>query len=322
MAADKKKQTGALWATILGILIYVAVYAATAAINRSLQSGTVAPDKIAVVNSMNGVFSQIQVLGIVIMIVFDRKRGFIIGTALQVIGLLNVVIMQMLVHHNTAALPGAVTGVVSIIIYIIIYNNMERNRKLHDEVTANYEQLIEQNHMIEAKDKALTQLAYYDRMTNLPNGEFFSDKIQEFIDNGAPFAVIQMNMDNFKQINDNFGRECGDDLIKTYADRFQKYCGDKYTCARTGGDELGMILPGKYTEADIMNIIEQLRALFQEPVQMQQGSFSITMSYGICGYPNDGGTPENIMLAANTALYNAKIAGKNRPCFYSQNSLG
>ena len=71
-----------------------------------------------------------------------------------------------------------------------------------------------------------------------------------------------------------------------------------------------------------MNIVEQLRALFAEPVQMPAGQFSITMSYGICGYPNDGGTPDKLIVAANTALYNAKIAGKNRPCFYSQNSLG
>ena len=322
MAKDVKKKKGALWATILGIVIYVIVYFATAAVNGALANGSVATDKIGMVSGLNGVFSQIQVLGCVIMCLLDRKRGYVMAMCLQIFGTFNVLIMQMIVRHNMNALPGLVTGIVSLIIYTIIYLNIERNAKLHDEVTANYEQLIEQNHMIEAKDKALTQLAYYDRMTGLPNSEFFSDKLQEFIDNGAPFAVVMMDMDNFKQINDNFGHECGDELIKTYADRFQKYCGDKYSCAKTGGDEFGMILPGKFTEADIMNIVEQLRTLFQEPVQMPAGQFSITMSYGICGYPNDGGTPENLTLAANTALYNAKIAGKNRPCFYSQNSLG
>jgi diguanylate cyclase (GGDEF)-like protein len=322
MAIEAKKNKGALWATILGVVIYVASYFATGAVNGAVSSGAVAPEKIGMVNGLNGIFSQISVLGIVIMVIFDRKRGYLCGMALQIYGLLQVLIVQIIIRHNMAALPGAVTGIVSIIIYTTIYISQQNNLKMHDELTANYEQLIEQNHMIEAKDKALTQLAYYDRMTGLPNAEFFSDKLQEYIDNSTPFAVIHMDMDNFKQINDNFGHECGDELIKTYSTRFQKYCGDKYTCAKTGGDEFGMILPGKYTEADIMNIVEQLRALFAEPVQMAAGQFSITMSYGICGYPNDGGTPENLMLAANTALYNAKIAGKNRPCFYSQNSLG
>ena len=321
MAKEVKKK-GALWATIVGVVMFIVVYMATGAVNGAVQRGAVPVDKIAMVNGLNGIFSQIQVLAIVLMVLLDRKRGYMVGLGLQIFGTLQVLIIQILIRHNFAALPGAVTGIVSIIIYTVIYVAIERNGKLHDELTTNYEQLIEQNHMIEAKDKALTQLAYYDRMTGLPNAEFFNDKIQEYIDNSPPFAVINMDMDNFKQINDNFGHECGDELIKTYSARFQKYCSDKYTCAKTGGDEFGMILPGKFTEADIMNIVEQLRALFAEPVQMPAGQFSITMSYGICGYPNDGGTPENLMLAANTALYNAKIAGKNRPCFYSQNSLG
>ena len=322
MSADSKKQKGALWALVLGILSYIVVFMLTQAVNKAIASGAVPPERIAMVNGLNGIFSQLQVLAIVVMVVFDRRRGYIVGMSLQTFGVLNVIIMQLLVKHNLASLPGLVTGIVSMIIYTIIYFNQKRTFALHDELTTNYEQLIEQNRMIESKDKALTQLAYYDRMTGLPNKAFFTDKLQDYVDNSTPFAVIMMDMDNFKQINDTFGHECGDELIRVYSDRFQKYCKDKYECAKTGGDEYGMILPGKFTEADIMNIVEQLRSLFQEPVQMPAGNFSITMSYGICGYPNDGGTPDNLIMAGNTALYNAKIAGKNRPCFYSQNSLG
>lgn len=318
----EKKNKGNLLALIIGVLIFISAYVGTAFVNGKIASGTIPQQQLPLWNGMNGVISQIQVFAFVIMVLLDRKRGFITAACLQGISLLNVIIRVILLGRNFAAIPGAVTGIVTIFILATIYINTERNRKLHDELTSNYEQLIEQNRIIEDKDKALIKLAYYDRMTGLPNNAFFNDKLQEYIDNSTPFAVIMMDMDNFKQINDNFGHECGDELIKTYADRFEKYCGDRYTCAKTGGDEFGMILPGKFTEADIMNIVEQLRALFQEPVQMPAGSFSITMSYGICGYPNDGGTPDNLTVAANTALYNAKIGGKNRPCFYSQNSLG
>jgi diguanylate cyclase (GGDEF)-like protein len=317
MSSKSKNNTATLWATILGIIIFIAFFVAQRAISGIIRSGNATP----LISGMTGILSQLQVLAIVIMIVIDGKRGFITGMSIQIFSLLSV-FFQVFAQHNTKVIPGIATNIVSLIMFIIIYYHMEKNRKLHDELTDNYEKLIEQNHMIEDKDKTLTQLAYYDRMTGLPNRAFFADKLQEYIENGTPFAVIHMDMDNFKQINDNFGHQCGDELIKVYSDRFEKYCGTKYTCSKIGGDEFGMILIGRYTEADILNIVEQLRTLFSEPVQLNAGNFSITMSYGICGYPNDGGTPDNLITAAETALYNAKIAGKNRPCFYSQNSLG
>lgn len=319
---NEKKKTGNIVATIIGVIVYVLVFIVIGRITRMVSSGEFSTEQIRLVNSFNGVFSQIQVLSIVVMVVTDRKRGFIVGMILQGVGLLNVLIVQLLIAHNVMSLPGAVTGIVSMIIYVIIYTSMEKNRRLHDEVTRNYEQLIEQNRTIEEKDQTLTYLAYYDRMTGLPNRAFFSDKLQEYIDNANPFAVIYMDADNFKQINDTFGHQTGDELIKIYAERFEKYCSEKYTCAKVGGDEFGMILEGRYTEADIMNIVEQLRALFAEPAVLPGGQFSITMSYGICGFPNDGSTPEALIVAADTALYNAKLGGKNRPCFFSQHSLG
>lgn len=325
MKTDLKKK-GNLPALIIGVILYIAGIIAIAALNvylqKGLASGKINPSMTAVYTGFNGVISQIQILAAIVMVLLDRKRGFYVSTVLLTYSTISLLIKQLIVNKNMATLPGFVTDLVSIGILIIIHVTITRNQKLHDEVTANYEQLIEQNHMIEAKDKALTKLAYYDRMTGLPNAAFYSEKLQEYIDNRTPFAIIYMDMDDFKQINDNFGHDCGDELIKTYADRFEKYCGTKYTCAKVGGDEFGMILPGKYTEADIMNIIEQMRSLFGEPVQVNANSFSITMSYGIAGYPNDGSKPEDLINAADTALYNAKIGGKNRPCFYSQNSLG
>lgn len=315
---NEKTKKGNLAATIVGVIIFAITYFLTAYSNRAAAN----PEGAGALRGMVGVFSQLQVLGIIIMVVFDRKRGFITGLILQSFGALQVLIVQIIILRNPSSLPGAVTGIVSIIIYIIIHTNIEKNLKLHDELTSNYEQLIEQNRLIEEKDKTLTYLAYYDRMTGLPNRAFFSDKLQEYIDATTPFAVIYMDADNFKQINDQFGHQVGDELIKIYADRFEKYCGSKYTCAKVGGDEFGMILVGKYTEADIMNIVEQLRTLFGEPVTVGNGQFSITMSYGICGFPNDGSSPEALIVAADTALYNAKIGGKNRPCFFSQHSLG
>ena len=326
---NKEKKTGNIAATIIGIIVFIAVYIITSQINRNnaiaaAKAAAMGQQYVAspLVSGSNGVLSQIQVLATVIMVLFDRKRGFIVALILEIGSGLMTLIGQLIIAKNLSAAPAIAITIVTIVTLIILYLNIERNHKMHDEINRNYEQLIEQNRMIEEKDQTLTYLAYYDRMTGLPNRAYFSDKIQEYIDNTTPFAIIYMDADNFKQINDNFGHQTGDELIKTYADRFEKYCGTKYTCAKVGGDEFGMILEGRFTEADIMNIIEQLRTLFGEPVTLAAGQFSITMSYGICGFPNDGSSPEALITAADTALYNAKLGGKNRPCFFSQHSLG
>lgn len=320
--SKEKKKSGNLVATIICVIVFIVVYYITGQINRLNAMGRFGENSGALVSGFNGVFSQVQVLMTVIMVLLDRKRGFITAMVLEGVSTLITIFGPVLRQHNIGAIPGVVIGIVTIIILIIIYMNGERNHKLREEVTSNYEQLIEQNRMIEEKDQTLTYLAYYDRMTGLPNRAFFADKLQEYIDNTTPCAIIYMDADNFKQINDTFGHQVGDELIKIYSERFEKYCGAKYTCAKVGGDEFAMILEGRYTEADIMNIVEQLRTLFGETVNISAGQFSITMSYGICGFPNDGSTPDALIIAADTALYNAKIAGKNRPCFFSQHSLG
>ena len=320
-----KAKKGNIVALIIGIVFFIIFYFATSFVNRfiaeGLASGKIQPDQQMAYRNINGIFSQLQVLAAIVMVLFDRKRGFIVAVIMESYVALSL-LFSVVMKHNYTPLPGFFTALVSLLIITIIFINLQRNQALHDEVTTNYEQLIEQNRTIEEKDKTLMQLAYYDRMTGLANRAFFADKLKEYIDRTVPCAIIYMDADNFKQINDTFGHQVGDELIKTYADRFEKYCGTKYTCAKVGGDEFGMILEGKYTEADIMNIVEQLRALFAEPVTVNGTQFSITMSYGICGFPNDGSSPETLITAADTALYNAKLGGKNRPCIYSQHSLG
>ena len=307
---NKKSSSGSIVILIIGIIIFIALFVVQ---GRQAQGGN---------QALNGIIAQLQVLISTVLVTTNRKRGFITACILNALNGLFVLVVQVLLAQNVRSLPGVFISIVTIITIIIIYVYLNRTQQMHEELTANYEQLIEQNRMIEEKDQTLTQLAYYDRMTGLPNRAFFVDKLQEYIDQTVPFAVIYMDADNFKQINDNFGHQVGDELLKVYADRFGKYCGTKYTGAKVGGDEFGMILEGRFTEADIMNIVEQLRSLFAEPVTAGNGQFTITMSYGICGFPNDGSTPEALITAADTALYNAKIGGKNRPVIFSQHSLG
>lgn len=270
----------------------------------------------------NGVVAQFEVLVSTALVLTNRKRGFITAIILNAFNALFILVTQVLIKKELGPMPAVIVSLVTIILMVLIYSFMVREQKTHEELTESYNQLIENNRIMQEKDDALTYLAYYDRATGLPNRAYFIDKIADYMEASAPFVLIYMDADNFKEINDNFGHQVGDELIKIYAERLEKYCGERITCALIEGDQFAILLDGRYTEADVLNRIEQLRMLFAEPANAGGNSFSITMSYGICSYPNDARTPDVLMNVADTALYNAKIAGKNRPVIFSQQSLG
>ncbi len=268
----------------------------------------------------SGLVSQLQVILSTIMVVTNKKRGFIAAVVLNIIGVLSTI--PGLSHGSADAISGAFVPVLAIGTMAIIYNYIKNNDKATEKLNRSYEELIEKNHQVQAAEIQLRELAYTDALTGMNNRAWMRETLADVIQEGNPFAFIMMDMDNFKQINDTFGHQIGDTLIKTYATRFQKYCGTKYPCAKIGGDEFSFIIAGPVTQAEVLNIVSQLQALFGEVANINGQQFRITMSYGISGCPNDGQNPDSLINAADTALYNAKLQGKDRPILYSPQSLG
>ncbi|MEE5992231.1 MAG: GGDEF domain-containing protein [Oscillospiraceae bacterium] len=268
----------------------------------------------------SGIVSQLQVVLSTVMVITNKKRGFIAAVILNVACVVSTI--PGLSHGSTEAISGAIVPVLAIGTMAIIYNYIKNNDKATERLNRSFEELMEKNHQIQAAEIQLRELAYSDAMTGMNNRAWMRETLADKIQEGVPFAFIMMDMDNFKQINDTFGHEIGDTLIKTYATRFQKYCGTKYPCAKMGGDEFALIIGGAVTQADVLNIVAQLQSLFGEIVNVNGQQFRITMSYGIAGSPNDGQNPDSLINAADTALYNAKIQGKDRPILYSPQSLG
>ena len=269
----------------------------------------------------NGVIAQFQVLVSTAMVLTNRKRGFITAVTINLLNAAFLFFAQVVIAHQMGPMPAVIVSLVTIVLEFLIYGFMSREEKSHAELTESYNQLIENNRMMQEKDEALTYLAYYDRHTGLPNRAFLMDKIADFMEANTPFVMIYMDADNFKEINNNFVRKVGDELIKIYADRLEKYCGDRLTCGIIEGDEFAILMEGRYTQADVLNMTAQLRNLFFEPANAGGQQFQITMSYGVCSYPNDGRTPDVLFNAADTALYNAKLAGKDRTIIFSENTL-
>ncbi len=271
-------------------------------------------------NPYSGLLAQVQVILSAIMVTTNKKRGLIASAILNVIAIIST--LPGVLNGNKNAIVGLFLPLITIGTMVVIYINIKNNDKVTARLNRSYEELIDKNHQIQSAESQLRELAYSDALTGMNNRAWMRETLADVIEEGSPFAFVMLDMDNFKQINDNFGHQVGDTLIKTYATRFQKYCGTKYPCAKVGGDEFAFIIKGAVTQADVLNIISQLQALFGEVANINGQQFRITMSYGIAGSPNDGQNPDALINAADTALYNAKLQGKDRPVVYSPQSLG
>ncbi len=165
-------------------------------------------------------------------------------------------------------------------------------------------------------------LAYHDGLTGLPNRSFFSKMLTRSIKlaqrQQRQLAVLFLDLDRFKQINDTLGHEAGDQLLKEVARRLESCLRDSDTVARLGGDEFVVLLPelglGEYAAV----VAQKILTLLAEPFSLVGQEFRVTASIGICTYPADGEDEQTLTKHADIAMYQAKEEGKNNFQFYSE----
>ncbi|PKM50591.1 MAG: hypothetical protein CVV02_10850 [Firmicutes bacterium HGW-Firmicutes-7] len=170
------------------------------------------------------------------------------------------------------------------------------------------------------KDVKIHTLAYYDTLTLLPNRSFLYEEINRIIElqqnNMTELAIIILDIDDFKLVNDIFGHEVGDKVLLTIANRFKSMEWDNITVARLGGDEFGILIYGKLEEANITDQLNLIIKLIAEPITIVNHNIELTSSMGISIFPKDGTDKEMLLKNTELALYNAKSLGKNRYSFF------
>ncbi len=274
------------------------------------------PWKNEAISTYMGVLSALQLLITVGIVVTNRKRGFLVACILCALSVSSAA-TAMIRSHSNGSLPGIFTPVINIIEMAIILTYMLTSDKQKKELEEQYEKISDSSRIIQEQNDALKAITYTDRMTGIPNRQYFTQQIDEAIRLNMPFTLIYADVDNFKSINDTYGPKVGDAALIAYAERVSSYCGRKYKFARVAGDEFGILLTGEMTEADVMNMIEQLRKMFMDPINAMGTPIAVTMSYGIVAHPRDGRDTELLLDSAIMAVYNAKANGKDRPCFFS-----
>lgn len=171
-----------------------------------------------------------------------------------------------------------------------------------------------------AEDK-IHQMAYYDPLTALPNRILFTDRVNLAIAHAHRkkhmLALMFLDLDRFKLVNDTFGHTTGDQLLRIVADRLRDSMREDDTISRIAGDEFTVLLSG-IAEAEVaVNIAKKILKALSRPITIYNHEIFITVSIGISIYPNDGINAENLLKNADASMYKAKENGKNTYCFYT-----
>lgn len=163
--------------------------------------------------------------------------------------------------------------------------------------------------------------AHHDLLTGLPNRRLFLDRLEQEIKHAkrssAALAVLFMDLDGFKQVNDSLGHEAGDRLLCDVAKRLAGCVRENDTVARLGGDEFTVILIGAQQSQDVEHVAQSIIEALAEPFQTEQQPARISVSIGIAFYPQDASSPDALLRAADQAMYKAKKSGSNRLCFFT-----
>jgi diguanylate cyclase (GGDEF)-like protein/PAS domain S-box-containing protein len=185
-----------------------------------------------------------------------------------------------------------------------------------------YVALFRDNSMVRQAEEKLYFLANHDALTGLPNRMRFLDQLARGIDRArrteSQIAVVFVDLDRFKIINDTLGHAMGDSYLRAIADRLLLACRKQDTLARWGGDEFVMALEDAGDHNAISNTLSRMQRNLAEPVILEGQRLVPAASMGVSIYPTDGATPGELIEAADAAMYRAKDLGRSRFAFFTE----
>lgn len=169
---------------------------------------------------------------------------------------------------------------------------------------------------IKENEKLIRKMAYFDDLTGLYNRSMFHEILENTVMEhkrlGTKFAVIFMDLDNFKKVNDTRGHLIGDELLKIISDRLRFHLRKSDVISRMGGDEFTLIISELESETMLLEFAQRLLNLVNEPMIIESRPVHTSTSIGISIFPDDGQTSQELVKNADTAMYRAKEKGKNR----------
>jgi diguanylate cyclase (GGDEF)-like protein len=239
--------------------------------------------------------------GTVIMVPLIGKQHFLGGIAgLTKIGAANfdrrdLDLLSMFASQVSIAMENATT-------FEELEAAKQRAESFQEELRALNQELV-------AINKDLEHMALYDSLTGLPNRYLIQDRLQQGLyaarREARPLAILMVDLDRFKDINDTLGHHVGDELLKQVGIRFQRQLRQADTIGRLGGDEFAVIIPGANAEG-ARQVAAHLEAALESPLELEHGSCSVFASIGVALYPEHGEDVPTLLRQADVAMYLAK----------------
>ncbi|ETP67370.1 DUF4084 domain-containing protein [Planococcus glaciei] len=245
-----------------------------------------------------------------------------------------VLLFIVMVFEKDGPMNGLIVGAgtsVALIILRQVFTMLENQKLLaqYHDLTAILEEKIEQrttelstkNEQLAVAVQKMEHMAYHDALSGLPNRRLFLNKLNAAIASAErhshQLAVVFVDLDRFKNINDTFGHEFGDLLLQGFSKKMAENLRQIDTVSRQGGDEFTIILNDIKATEDIVPLVKRIQSILEKPVVVNGQELHVSMSIGIAVYPQDGKTTEELMKHADIAMYHAKENGKNNYQFFS-----
>jgi diguanylate cyclase (GGDEF)-like protein/PAS domain S-box-containing protein len=226
--------------------------------------------------------------------------------------------LNMVIDSNSTycgELPVAAPGAANVTYEYLLMSVLDQNGRC--EAVAGTARDINER---KAAEERVRHSANYDALTDLPNRSLFRERLELDVKHAArtgfPLALLYIDLDGFKGVNDSLGHGAGDQLLQLVAARINASVRDTDTVARLGGDEFTVILTEVTVPAHIDTLAGKILAALEQPFKLRATQVSISASIGIALYPADGATPDEMVRHADAAMYIAKHAGRNRYRFY------
>lgn len=317
--------------TIVKIIFCIIAFFASSVLQRVLTRS---------VNNISGVIAQIQVIISVYLVVSIPKTGYFVAVALNMVQALFLT-LTVFVHKLYSASPGIVVPLSTILTISIIsffarrlnvkFAEAQRQKEelvvlyeeissVQDELTQQNELLLENSHVLSENEKKLNHLAFFDVLTELPNRKMIINQLDLLINLSSQeqrkFAVVFIDLDDFKNINDSVGHHTGDLLLQEVAFRLKGLQQPHDMLGRLGGDEFAFIIQYQFIDEELFEYVEKVRTSLLAPFDVNKTEITISASLGIALYPQDGKDSAELLKCADTAMYKAKENGGNGIQFF------
>lgn len=188
------------------------------------------------------------------------------------------------------------------------------------EVTSIIGSVVDATELKNAQNE-LEKLAFYDPLTQLPNRRFFKDHLHFSLEQARKqkqsIAVLMLDLDHFKKVNDSLGHDAGDELLVKLAKCLRDAVFEEDVVSRMGGDEFMILLQNANEKASIELVVDRIFQAIQKPISVYSQNFEVSASIGVAVYPEDASLSDTLVKNADIALYKAKDNGRNQVAYFS-----